>query len=531
MTRPSPSRRIFSGRLARRLRLTLAVIGIGLVSACGTVDHAGLFSNDDRSEAAARTFQRAYGNVQRYYVDDVAVRNLALSSLKVLHEVDETVDVHDSGGKLVVTVAEKEIANFSEPASDDPTYWGVLTSAAASVAFEAAPALKQTGWRTVTDRMLSASFDTLDAYSRYSTPEEAAREKAARDGFGGIGVTLMDVEGEIVIREVIEDSPAKGAGLLAGDRLRAAGGTATAGMTIEDVVILVRGPVDAPIDLSIDRDGQVFEATLVRQHIIPPTVYWHRDGDVGVIRITWFNRGTQEGVETAILDLYDDVGQDKLKGVILDLRGNPGGFLHHAVNIADMFIRSGEIVSVRGRHPAAQEVFRAHADDLLDGRPIVVLIDGNTASASEILASALQDSGRAVLVGSSTYGKGSVQQIFELPNAGEVKVTWARYYAPSGYSLTKYGVYPTLCTATGESDAETILANVTGRGAEAARNLRLRRDIDRLSPAERKRLSEACSWKKSENQSLDLDVARGLFERPGLFDMTQAATRSGAPAS
>jgi len=530
MSRWSETRHRLKSDLGRCLRAGALVLALASLGACASMEAPGLLA-DDRTEAAARTFQRAYGNVQRYYVDDVPVRTLALSSLEELNDVDESVRVRPQNGKLIVTVSEREVASFSEPAADDPTYWGVLTSAAASVAFEAAPKLKRAGWTTVTDRMLKASFKTLDPYSRYSNPEEAAKEQAARDGFGGVGVTLTEIDGEIVIQEVIADSPASSAGLKEGDRLRAADGRPTAGLSIAEVVTLVRGPVDAPITLTLDRKGAAFDARLVRQHIIPPTVYWHRDGDIGVIRITWFNRGTQDGVETAILDLYDDIGRDRMKGVILDLRGNPGGFLHHAVNIADMFIRSGEIVSVRGRHPAAHEVFRAHADDLLDGRPIVALIDGNTASASEILASALQDSGRGLLVGSTTYGKGSVQQIFELPNAGEVKVTWARYYAPSGYSLTKYGVYPSLCTATGETDAEAFLAGIGGRGAEAARNLTLRRHIEDLTAEEKERLSQACAWRRDDDRTLDLDVARGLFSRPDLFMRTQAAASAMGPSS
>ena len=510
------------------LRTSIIAGGLIVLAGCGSVPEVLNYGDPDQTKAAARTFQRSFSNVQRYYVDDVNVRTLAVDSLSSLTSVDDSIKILSKNGQIVVGVAGHELAHFSEPEKDDPEYWGVLTSAAAAVAFEASSDLKRQGWRPLTDHMLSASFNSLDSYSRYSSPTEAAEEQAARDGFGGIGVTLSDDEGRIVIRNVIDESPAAFAGVKEGDLLVAAGGKATTGLSLSDVVTLVRGPVNSPILLQLDREGAAYVAEVKRQHIIPPTVFWHRDENVGVIRITWFNRGTQDGVETAIYDLYDEIGRDEMEGIILDVRGNPGGFLHHAVNIADMFIRSGEIVSVRGRHPAAKEVFRAHADDLLDGRPIVVLIDGNTASASEILASALQDSGRGVLVGTSTYGKGSVQQIFELPNAGEVKVTWARYYAPSGYSLTQYGVYPSLCTAEGEGTVDEIIGNLGRSGSKAARNLKLRRHIKELSPKEQEALAAACPWKADRDDQRDLTVAKKLFNYPGFLDGTLASV-SAAP--
>lgn len=285
----------------------------------------------------------------------------------------------------------------------------------------------------------------LDPHSVYLNEDNyQAMQTNTRGEFGGLGIEVtMDESGYVKVVSPIDDTPASRAGIQAGDLITALDGKPVQGMTLNDAVDLMRGPVGAQIKLTILRGKQeAFDVTLTRDKITIQSVRSHTEGDIGYIRITSFSAQTQSGLDEAIDKITKKLG-DKLEGYVLDLRNNPGGLLDQAISVADTFLDQGEIVSTRGRNPEDASRFQATPGDRAHGLPIVVLINGGSASASEIVSGALQDHHRAILVGTRSFGKGSVQTIMPLSRKGTaIKLTTQRYYTPSGRSIQATGIEP-----------------------------------------------------------------------------------------
>lgn len=285
----------------------------------------------------------------------------------------------------------------------------------------------------------------LDPHSVYLNEDNyQAMQTNTRGEFGGLGIEVtMDESGYVKVVSPIDDTPASRAGIQAGDLITALDGKPVQGMTLNDAVDLMRGPVGAQIKLTILRGKQeAFDVTLTRDKITIQSVRSHTEGDIGYIRITSFSAQTQSGLDEAIDKISKKLG-DRLEGYVLDLRNNPGGLLDQAISVADTFLDQGEIVSTRGRNPEDASRFQATPGDRAHGLPIVVLINGGSASASEIVSGALQDHHRAILVGTRSFGKGSVQTIMPLSRKGTaIKLTTQRYYTPSGRSIQATGIEP-----------------------------------------------------------------------------------------
>jgi carboxyl-terminal processing protease len=291
----------------------------------------------------------------------------------------------------------------------------------------------------------------------------------------------------------------------------------TAGCQHEDVVHRLRGPVGSPIAVRILHPGaaQPRELQLQRAYVVLPTVTMSRDGHIVVFRITSFNHNTATRIAKGLEQAEREAG-GKLAGVVLDLRGNPGGLLDQAVSLADLFIHDGPIVSTIGRHPAAQQYFAAAGDSIAPHLPVAVLINGGSASASEIVAAALQDRGRAVVMGSSSYGKGTVQTVLRLPNDGELIVTWAGLVAPSGYLLQAHGVVPTICTADLGDDEHSLAAGlqrVAATAPGAGPTLHARAGLDERGWSE---LRQACPSRHT-SPAIDLQLAERVLSDPKLY--------------
>jgi carboxyl-terminal processing protease len=270
-----------------------------------------------------------------------------------------------------------------------------------------------------------------------------------RGEFGGLGIEVSMENGLIKVVSPIDDTPAAHAGLKPGDLITRLDGQQVLGMTLPQAVEKMRGPVNSDIKLTIRRAGRSpFDVTLTRAEIKIKSVRSHlMDNDIGYIRITSFSEQTDTGLDGAIKGLRQQSG-NKLKGIVLDLRNNPGGLLDQAVAVANAFLKEGEIVSTRGRHADDAQRFDARPGaDVSGGLPVVVLINGGSASASEIVAGALQDHHRAVLLGTRSFGKGSVQTIIPLPGHGAMRLTTARYYTPSGRSIQAEGIEPDIVVA------------------------------------------------------------------------------------
>jgi carboxyl-terminal processing protease len=267
-----------------------------------------------------------------------------------------------------------------------------------------------------------------------------------RGEFGGLGIEVTMENGVVKVVAPIDDTPAARAGVLANDLITEIDGEQVQGLTLNEAVDKMRGKVNTPIVLTIVREGRKdpLELKLVRDIIRVKSVKSELEGpqkDVGLIRISSFTEQTQEGLEAAIGRLKKDAGSN-LKGYIIDLRNNPGGLLDQAISVSDTFLDRGEVVSTRGRNADETQRFNAQRGDLVDGKPVVILINGGSASASEIVAGALQDHKRATIIGTRSFGKGSVQTIIPLGSQGALRLTTARYYTPAGRSIQAKGIDP-----------------------------------------------------------------------------------------
>src|SRR5437868_11698675 len=294
---------------------------------------------------------------------------------------------------------------------------------------------------------ISGMLTCLDPHSSYMDAKSFRdMQVQTRGEFGGLGIEVTMEDGLIKVVSPIDDTPASKAGIMANDIITTLDDEAVQGLTLNQAVEKMRGPVNTKIKLKIVRKGQdnPIEVTLVRDNIRVRSVRARVESDdIAYIRITTFNEQTTEGLKREIGALTSQIGADKLKGYILDLRNNPGGLLEEAVTVSDAFLERGEIVSTRGRNAEETQRRTAHPGDLTKGKPVIVLINGGSASASEIVAGALQDTKRATLVGTRSFGKGSVQTIIPLGSGnGALRLTTARYFTPSGKSIQAKGIVP-----------------------------------------------------------------------------------------
>ena len=295
----------------------------------------------------------------------------------------------------------------------------------------------------------------LDPHSSYMDAKSFGdMQITTRGEFGGIGIEVTMEDGLIKVISPIDGTPAAKAGLKAGDFIAALDGTPIQGMALSDAIDKMRGPAGTKVTLTILRNGskKPFDVSLVRAVVKVDSARWRREGDVAYIRLTGFNEKTTPGLQRAVRELKAQIGP-QLKGYVIDLRNNPGGLLDQAVSVSDDFLNSGEVVSTRGRHSEDTQRYNARRGDITDGKPVVILINGGSASASEIVAGALQDHKRATIVGMTSFGKGSVQTIIPLgEGGGALRLTTARYYTPSGHSIQATGIVPDIAVAQGDED-------------------------------------------------------------------------------
>jgi carboxyl-terminal processing protease len=299
--------------------------------------------------------------------------------------------------------------------------------------------------KELVENAINGMLTALDPHSSYLNAEAAKDMRVQTKGeFGGLGIEVTMEDELVKVITPIDDTPAARAGVLAGDLIAEIDGEEVRGLTLSDAVDKMRGLVNTPIELTILREGveKPIKVTIIRDIIKVKAVKYRVENDVGYLKITSFTEKTFDDLQAAIEAIEKEVPEDKLKGYVLDLRLNPGGLLDQAVNVSDALLDRGEIVSTRGRDPKDITRFDSRPGDLVDGKPIVVLINGGSASASEIVAGALQDHRRATVVGTRSFGKGSVQTIIPLAENGALRLTTALYYTPSGTSIQGKGITP-----------------------------------------------------------------------------------------
>ncbi|MDX2102960.1 MAG: S41 family peptidase [Alphaproteobacteria bacterium] len=455
--------------MTRRVLPLLALLVAALVSGCGSSPSQPPASsvainrayNTDQSRQA---FLIALRRIHAEYIEERALADLVAAGLEGLQRLEpQLLVIRDQG--VSVTVRGAGFRLFEAGDRDDPIIWSArLTRAIDWIRTVSQPVVQadqETIFRTVFDGMMTR----LDRFSAYRDPQSSAASRNDLHGFSGIGVTIMARDRRIVLQAITPGAPAAEGGLRAGDVVLAVDGRSTEDLSESAAADLMRGASGTSVDLTIQRgDLPPFLVRLIRAQIFNPTVAFRWEtGGIGYMRITGFNERTPIMVLDQLTRARTEAGG--LQGLILDLRGNPGGLFFEGVQTADMFLSSGIIVSTTSRAPGGTSTRRATGRDMANGVPIVVLIDGGTASAAEILAAALQDNGRAVVVGSRSFGKGSVQSlIYDLPNRGEIRFTSGRWLTPSNYSFDQYGIIPNLCTADDSFDvAKTLTAWRDGR--------------------------------------------------------------------
>jgi carboxyl-terminal processing protease len=372
--------------------------------------------------------------------------------------------------------------------------------------------------RELMEAAINGMLTSLDPHSGYLNPEHFQDMQVQTKGeFGGLGIEVTMENGLVKVVSPIDDTPAARAGMQPGDLITHIDGEAVSGLTLNEAVDKMRGRVGTDIVITVRREGEdPFDVTITRDIITIQSVRSRVIGeDVGYVRITSFTEQTDTGLSEAIAELRDEAGDD-IKGFVLDLRNNPGGLLDQAVAVADAFLDKGEIVSTRSRDLDDTQRFNARAGDLAEGLPMVVIVNGGSASASEIVAGALQDHGRGLVVGTKSFGKGSVQTIVPLGRNGAMRITTARYYTPSGRSIQAKGIEPDIEVPA----ARLELMDTPQRRTEA--DLRNALDVDE-NAGEADADSDAAQTDEADQQDYQLQRAVDLLRGLALYGARAAA--------
>jgi len=368
---------------------------------------------------------------------------------------------------------------------------------------------------------INGMLTSLDPHSSYLSPDDAADMRTQTRGeFGGLGIEVTQEEGFVKVVSPIDGTPADAAGIEAGDFITHVDGESVLGLTLDEAVDRMRGPVGSEIVITVVREGETepFDVSIIRDTIKLTAARARTEGETVVLRVTTFNDNTYDNLADGLAKEVEAAGGiENVNGVVLDLRNNPGGLLTQAIRVSDAFLEKGEIVSTRGRNPEDGDRYNATPGDLIEGKPIVVLINGGSASASEIVAGALKDHRRAIIVGTNSFGKGSVQTIMPLRGDGAMRLTTARYYTPSGRSIQNLGVSPDIIVKQPRR-TDTPEDEENARMARSEADLRGSLSNDSLSEDEIRQIeedrakAEASAKLRDEDYQLAyaIDILKGL---------------------
>ena len=370
---------------------------------------------------------------------------------------------------------------------------------------------------------IGGMLSSLDPHSSYLSPDDAADMRVQTRGeFGGLGIEVTQEEGFVKVVSPIDGTPADEAGIEAGDFITHVDSESILGLSLDEAVEMMRGPVGSEIIITVVREGEdePFDVSIIRDTIKLTAVRARTEGSTAVLRVTTFNDQTYPNLKDGLEKQIEAAGGiDNINGIVLDLRNNPGGLLTQAIKVSDAFLESGEIVSTRGRDPQDGERFNASTGDLAEGKPIVVLINGGSASASEIVAGALQDHRRAIVVGTKSFGKGSVQTVMPLRGEGAMRLATSRYYTPSGRSIQSLGVSPDIVVEqprrpVGEEEEEEDAARRSRSEADLRGSLNndsLSEDEIRLIEEDRAKAEAAAELREEDYQlAYAIDILTGL---------------------
>jgi carboxyl-terminal processing protease len=502
------------------LKTALSVL---LVSACIQSPPKVVFYDNYPITLAKEVFSLGFESISERYIEIVSPAQFTMEGLQGLRSIDPAITIEVADGKVILKVNNDIAGRLSTPEVNDPTSWAELTVNMIASGRQKSAMMKKATPEKIYEAVFDGILSSLDIHSRYAGASEAKKNRAKRDGFGGIGVLFHIIEDLPQVTLVMPNTPAFKAGLKLGDRMTHADSHPLSNLMQGQVTDKLRGPIHSMLSLSVQRKGKSREIifNIERAHIVMETVsYKHRKGIV-FIKISNFNQQTARHTLDKLKKARADLG-DRVKGIVLDMRGNRGGILKQSVKVADLFLAKGRISETRGRHPDSLQSYDAGGRDMAYGRPVVVLIDGKSASAAEVTAAALQDRGRAIIVGTSSFGKGTVQTVIRLPNQGEITLTWSHLIAPSGYILQSLGIFPTICTSGIDGNTineRSVIKKAMAEQKRTTTTLKSWRRISYLDKQKRQVLRSLCP---PERRKLELEskVAETILHDKALYNRT-----------
>lgn len=511
--------------------VVLMVLATLALHACTTPPPAPFVDVAYPLPAAKEVFSAGYNSIAERYIETTTPGEFAIEGLHGLGSIDPAVTIEQTQDEIVLMVASSIVGRFATPDDMNVEDWADLTVDVTALGRQSSRDLLDASPEKIYEAVFDGILSSLDIYSRYAGAQEAKLNRAKRDGFGGIGVRFRVVNDLPQVTFVMPNTPAKKAGVKLGDRITHAGSDPLKGLQQRQVTERLRGPIHSIIALTIQRKGknEPLVVEIERAHIVPDTVsYGHQNGIV-YLKISNFNQRTARNTLNKLKKARKDLG-DGIKGIVLDMRGNPGGLLKQSIKVADLFLAQGRVSETRGRHPDSLQHYDAGGRDMAYGRPVVVLVDGKSASAAEVAAAALQDRGRAVVVGTSSFGKGTVQTVVRLPNEGEITLTWSRLIAPSGYILHGLGVYPTICTSGSDGNRLDGDALVKKALAERIKTTAVMEAWRRTSFQDKQQRQELRAFCPPERRKLQLDskVAEAVLNNKTLYARTLNLSASAA---
>lgn len=509
----------------RWLAISILLFAAACAAPTGNVPTAA-FSNLQ----AEKVFTVGLGNISEKYIDPHTAGELALDGLKGFTSIDPNLTITDKGGRVILASAAGPIAVYPRPANDNVKGWAALMVKASVAGRLASAEMGEADGEKLYQATFDAILGNLDRFSRYAGAMAARKNRARRDGFGGIGIRFRVMADGVRVIFIMPETPAARAGLKKGDVITTVNGKALGALSADAAGKLLRGPEGSRVLLNVLRKGASARLSFdfKRAHIISPTVTYAFDKGIGTLKITRFNRQTARGAARMLKKAVTDKGR-ALKGIIVDLRGNPGGLLRQSIKVADLFLTRGRIIDTRGRSPESIQHYDAGGRDVAQGRPLAILMDGESASASEIVAAALQDRGRAIIIGTSSFGKGTIQTVIRLPNNGEIALTWSRMVTPSGYILHGLGVPPTVCTSGLEIQPPGAMSKMLKRRFLSTADLKIWRNSRFEDKAGRRKLRALCPAERRRTL-LDAEVAKRLMADKTLYaraiNLTAPATKA-----
>jgi len=498
-----------------RSKLTLVVL---LMAAPAWAQPGASTRDGFQPELAAAVLTASFEFLGPRTLELVSVQQFALWGLRGITTLDAGLTIEERGAVLDLRQANRSVYQRAVPPTPTAGGWGRAGADLMSAAWDASDVVRDAGMQGMVSSFFDELFNHLDPYSRYVPPGAADVDRARRSGEAGAGLVLVRIGSAFVVQSVNADGPGADAGIVAGDRILAVDDQPTRGEDLATIMAWIGGLEGTDVSISLrSRDGKVRTVEVERAVVPPETVFAQRTGNTLTVRIAGFSRDTDRRLARE-LERFMGTGPAvrHARGIVLDLRGNRGGLLKQAVTATDLMLDTGIVATTAGRNPNANHEWRAGVRDVTNGAPVVVLVDGRSASAAEIMAAALADQGRAVVVGSSTLGKGLVQTITTLPDGGELFVTWSRVLAPLGWPIQGLGILPQVCTSQGQDATMQQLISLS-RGTQRLAAALARHSAARapLPNAEIVELRTPCP--AAEGRDLDMVAARYLLDHPAAY--------------